>query len=153
MNNHYPADPSHGGPEMQRTLTDAVYAELMEQVAGRKVVGVALWEESLADEETGAVSPEARDIVDLDLYLEENLYFELYGVQIFPDLDSDPLRGLAQIGKIMSRLASKGVWLDEIAATEEDELVLILSRHHEPQMYLVVAGWLLDQWETLPSEA
>ena len=42
--------------------------------------------------------------------------------------------------------------MDEIAATEEDELVLILSRNHTPQMYLNVSGWSVEEWDALPGE-
>ena len=52
----------------------------------------------------------------------------------------------------MQALINDGIWLDEIAATEEDELVLILSRKHIPQLYLNVSGWTVEEWETLPGE-
>lgn len=139
--------------DFQRTLTDELYEELSEVVVGEKIVGLALWEASLADdEEAGEPAPDERVIVDLDLYLENKFYLELYGTLVFPDPQSDPLQGLEQIGKMVSGLIEQGVWLDEIAATEEDELVLILYRERQPQLYLNVGGWTLSEWETLPSD-
>ncbi len=137
---------------LHQSLSDEEYAALVDEVVGQRVVGIALWETSIADEAEGEAPPEERDIVDLDVYLENSRYFELYGAQLFSDLDSEPLRGLPRIGKIVADLANRGVWLDEIAATEEDELVLILCRRQTPQLYLVAGGWLLDTWDTLPAE-
>jgi len=39
------------GFEMNTRLTDELYEELENEVLGEKVVGLALWEESLADDE------------------------------------------------------------------------------------------------------
>lgn len=138
------------GFEMNTRLTDELYEDMEESVVGEKVVGLALWEESLADDEEDVPESDERQVFDLDLYLENNLYFELYGVLFFADQDGEPLQGLDQIGTIVSELTDKGVWLDEIAATDDDELVLILSQNHEPKLYLSVGGWTLDEWDTLP---
>ncbi|HRJ40680.1 MAG: hypothetical protein KJZ86_18775 [Caldilineaceae bacterium] len=138
--------------EMNTRLTDELYEEMEDNVIGEKVVGLALWEESLADDEENRPEADERQVFDLDLYLENNLYFELYGVLFFTDQDGDPLQGLDRIGTIVAELTDKGVWLDDIAATEEDEMVLILSQNHEPKLYLSVGGWTLNEWETLPDE-
>ncbi|MBX3053570.1 MAG: hypothetical protein KF753_18985 [Caldilineaceae bacterium] len=146
------AEDGSEGFEMNTRLTDELYEALEEEVLGEKVVGLALWEESLADDEEAAPSADERQVFDLDLYLENNLYFELYGVIFFTDQDGDPLQGLDRIGTIVAELTDKGVWLDEAAATEEDELVLILSQDHEPKLYLSVGGWTLNEWDTLPDD-
>jgi hypothetical protein len=135
-----------------QTITEELYTELVEQVEGEKVVGLALWDESLADEEDVPVKPEEREVFDFDLYVENNLYLELYATYIFEDPEGDPLRGLDQIGKIFSSLIEEGVWLEEVATTTENELVLILSRNYQPKLYLNVGGWAIEEWETLPEE-
>jgi hypothetical protein len=140
------------GPGFHQQVTEELYNELVAQVEGEKVVGLALWEESLADAEDETVPPAMRDVFDFDLYLENNLYLEIYAAYIFNDPEGEPLRGLEQIGKIFSSLIEEGIWLDEIAVTEEDELVLILSRNHQPQLFLNVGGWTIEEWETLPEE-
>ncbi len=140
------------GFEMNSRLTDELYEQLEEEVLGEKVVGLALWEESLADDEENPPETDERQVFDLDLYLENNIYFELYGALFFADLDGEPLQGLDRIGTIVAALTETGVWLDDIAATEEDELVLILSQNHEPKLYLSVGGWTLNEWDTLPDE-
>lgn len=89
---------------------------------------------------------------DLDLYLENNSYLALYGATLFLDPESDPLRGWQRTGKMLQSLTTEGVWLEEIAATEEDELVLVLSRDHTPRLFLTVSGWTVEEWETLPDE-
>ena len=138
------------GFEMNSRLTDELYTELEAGVLGEKVVGLALWEESLADDEQNPPAADERLVFDLDLYLENNTYFELYGILLFSDLDGEPLQGLDRIGTIVAELTGKGVWLDDIAATEEDEMVLILSQNHEPKLYLSAGGWTLNEWESLP---
>ena len=138
--------------EIYSQLDDEQFKMLVKTVEEEKIVGLVLWEESIADEEKEKPALEARALFDLDLYLENNLFLELYGTFIFPDPDNDPLHGWQQTGKILQTLIANGVWLDEIAATEEDELILILSQNHKPQLYMNVGGWSIEEWETLPSE-
>jgi hypothetical protein len=147
-------DESSGDQDLgfHQKVTEDLYNELVEQVESEKVVGMALWDESLADDEDAPVQPEERDVFDFDLYLEDHLYLELYATYIFEDPEGDPLRGLDQIGRIFSGLIEEGIWLDEIATTAEDELVLILSRNYQPKLYLNVGGWTIEEWETLPEE-
>jgi hypothetical protein len=149
-NNHDQHDEGQEG--FHQFVTDELYNELLETVEGQKVVGLALWEESLADAEDEEVDPDARELFDFDLYLENQLYLEIYASYIFKDPNSDALRGLDQIGKMFSELIEEGLWLDEIAVTEDNELVLILSRSHQPLLYLNVGGWAIEEWETLPDE-
>jgi hypothetical protein len=132
-------------------VTDDLYNELVDTVEGQKVVGLALWEESLADEDE-EIAPEERELFDFDLYLENQFYLEIYAAYIFQDPNGDALQGLDQIGKMFSTLIEEGVWLDEIALTEDNELVLILSRNRQPLLYLNVGGWAIEEWETLPDE-
>lgn len=138
--------------DFHQIVTDALYAELVESIEGQKVVGLAVWEESLADEEGEEIAPARRQIFDMDLYLENHLYMELYATYVFKDPEGDALRGLDRIGTICTKLIEDGTWLEEIAVTEDSELVLILSRNHRPQLYLNVGGWTMEEWETLPDE-
>ena len=133
-------------------LDDEQYDELVDTVAGERVMGLALWEESVSDEGVGRPAAGQRVLFDLDLYLENRVLLALYGTALYRDPKSNPLRGWQQAGKIVQTLINEGIWLDEIAATEEDELVLILSRNHEPQLYLNVSGWTVEEWEDLPGE-
>ena len=139
-------------PAIHLQLDDEQYAALIGTVAGEKVVGLALWEESITDEVTERPGPEMRAIFDLDLYLENNLLLTLYGTSIFPDPESEPLHGWQRAGKIVQSLVSAGIWLDDIAATEENDLVLVLCRDRSPQLYLIVSGWSVEKWEQLPGE-
>ena len=131
-------------------LDDELYDEMVDTVAGERVMGLVLWEESVSDEGGERPAPNQRLLFDLDLYLENKTLLALYGTAIYSDPESSPLRGWQQAGKIVQTLINNGIWLDEIAATEEDELVLILSRNHVPLLYLNVSGWTVEEWETLP---
>ena len=137
-------------PTLHLQLDDEQYAALVETAAGERVVGLALWEESIADEATKRPQPETRSLFDLDLYLENSLLLTLYGTSVFPDPESEPLRGWQRAGRIMQSLVNEGIWLDDIAATEEDNLVLVLCRDRTPQLYLIVSGWSAEKWESLP---
>ena len=141
-----------GEVAIQFQLDDEQYAALVDTVAGEKVMGLALWEESVTDQVGDKPSPDGRVLFDLDLYLENSSLLALYGTSVFPDPDSNPLRGWQQTGKILQSLINAGIWLDEIAATDEEELVLILSRNQVPQLYLNVGGWSVERWESLPGE-
>ena len=145
-------DNGSGEAALHYRLDDEQYQALVDAVAGERVMGLALWEESISDVTGETPSPKARVLFDLDLYLENHLLLALYGTSVFPDPDSDPLRGWQQAGKIVQALISEGIWLDEIAATEEDELVLVLSRKHIPHLYLNVGGWTIEEWKTLPGD-
>ena len=133
-------------------LDSEQYEVLVDTVAGERVMSLALWEESVSDEGGVRPPPDERVLFDLDLYLENKMLLALYGTAIYSDPESSPLRGWQQAGRIVQALISNGIWLDEIAATEEEELVLILSRNHVPQLYLNVSGWTVEEWETLPGE-
>lgn len=143
--------PSQNGKyDLHTSLEDDLFAELAE-LLGQKVVSYSLWEESLADElEPAAGESDAPLLVDLDLYLEGGIYFELYGAACFPDLESEPLENWMRIESTLAQLVRAGVWLDDIAVDDDEQLVLVLSRQHEPVLYLAVGGWLLDEWEELP---
>ena len=141
-----------GDAVLQYHLDDEQYEILVEAVAGERAVGVALWEESISDELGERPSPETRALFDLDLYLENSVLLALYGTSIYTDPESDPLRGWQQTGRIVQAEIREGIWLDEIATTEEEELVLILSRNHRPRLYFNVSGWTVEEWESLPGE-
>lgn len=131
-------------------VDDDAYDDLA-QLAGEKVVHVEIWEESLGDTLDGeAVDLADQVAVDMDLYLDGGIYFELYGVVAYPSPDEEPLVGFDQIEQQLTRLVKQTLWLDEVAVDEENALVLILSRQHKPQLYLMVGGWSFAEWDELP---
>jgi hypothetical protein len=142
------------GLSLYTTVDDELYDELSE-LSGQKVVYVEMWEDSLADAldqgETPATAPSATsNHFDLDLYLEDGVYFELYGAQCYADLDAEPWRGLDIAQKRLVGLVKRGLWLEEVAVNEDDGLVLVLSHKGEAQLYIDVGGWLIDEWDELP---
>lgn len=146
-----------GDMYIHTTVTDELYDEMAE-LEGLQVMGAALWEDSLSDapeeegEETEKVDPEERIFADMDLYLDENVQLELYEVAIYRSVDDDPTVGLTAIGTLLSQEIEKGLWLEEVAVDEDDQLVLIMTRSHEPQLYLNVGGWAISDWDELPDE-
>jgi hypothetical protein len=137
-------------------VDDEQYDELSE-LDGQPIVHVAVWEDGLADaisfsdrDGTAAKTKDAEVAADIDLYLRDGVYFELYGTLCYADLDAPPLADLNQIEQSLQRLVKAGVVLEEIAVDEDEGLVLILAQRHRPVMYLRVGAWLLDEWEELP---
>jgi hypothetical protein len=136
-------------------VDDEQYEELS-TLNGQRVLFASVWEEGLADSlaSINPATPGATNIsdevaADIDLYLADGVYFELYGTLCYTDLDAPPLVDLAQIEGRLQRLVKAGVEL-EVAVDEEDGLVLLLAQHHKPVLYLQVGAWLLDEWEELP---
>jgi hypothetical protein len=135
------------------TVDDETYEELS-ALAGQRIVHLAVWEDSLAD--ALADLPEAGlgpAGVDLDLYLQDGVYFELYSTYCYTDLNAEPLADQRAVERQLAPLLAAGLWLGEIAVDEEDGLVLVLTRQHQPVLYCQVGAWLLDGWEELPEEA
>jgi hypothetical protein len=147
---------SEGSEEDGQLFThvdDEQFDELSE-LNGQPVVHVSVWEEGLADAITaaGREGAESSDEVaaDIDLYLRDGVYFELYGTLCYTDLDASPLADLIQIEEKLQQLIKGGVVLEEVAVDEDEGLVLVLAQRHKPVLYLQVGAWLLDEWEELP---
>lgn len=139
----------HNSADIYTTVDDELYEELT-QLADQLVVYVEVWEDSLADALSEAPPIEVATTADIDLYLADGAYFELYGVLCLSDLDGDPLQGAARIKARLVDLVRQQVRLIEVAVDEEDALVLVLGREGKPLLYLAVAGWLIDEWDELP---
>jgi hypothetical protein len=153
-----PNSPQNGQPTGQpgdlplyTTVDDELYAELS-QLAGQKVVLVEVWEDSLSTALEGEeIAPQEQISFDIDLYLADGAYFELYSATCFDDPDSEPWQGLAAVSERLAAVARQGATLQEVAVDEEDQLVLVLGYSAGRQLYLPVAAWLLEEWDELPS--
>lgn len=143
---------NHNGVTLYTVVDDEMYDELSE-LTGQKIVYVSFWEDSLADALTEAEpDPTGRAEFDLDVYLEDGVYFELYGASFFLDVNSEPLQGLEKVSQQVDELGKQGVWLKEIAVDESDELILVLGDQTKHQLYVAIGGWLLEEWDELPEE-
>jgi hypothetical protein len=137
--------------ELYVRVDDEQYAELS-QLIGAPIIHAAVWEESLVD----ALEPQpdlTTTAVDLDLYLRDGVYFELYGVVCYPRLDAEPLSDLAAIERLLQQAVREELLLAEVAVDDEDALVLVLAQQENPMLYLQVGAWLLDEWQELPDDA
>lgn len=132
------------------TVDDDIYAELSDLV-GQRVVHAALWEDSLSDALAETIPDPAHQVLfDVDLYLEDGLYFELYGVTCFDDLDGEPWRGRAVAQAHLALLIGGQAHLVDVAVDEEDALVLVLARGDGTLTFLAVGAWLAEEWDELP---
>ncbi|MFN3979819.1 MAG: hypothetical protein ACK4SA_05495 [Caldilinea sp.] len=135
---------------LMTTVDDETYDELVTLIEQR-IVHIALWEDSLADGLTDRpADPAVQDTFDIDLYLEDGVYFELYGVACFDDPDAEAWNGLATTGTRLATLVKSGVRLNDIAVDEDDGLILVLEASGGKTVYLAVGAWLLAEWDELP---
>lgn len=151
--------------QLYTSVDDEQFNDLSE-LNGQPVVHAGVWEEGLAESiaSTNSGYASASDTTqddgtedgvaaDIDLYLRDGVYFELYGTLCYTDLDAPPLADLAEIEQQLQEQLKTGLKLLEIAVDEEDGLVVILGRGKNPLFYLQVGAWLLDEWEELPESA
>lgn len=142
------------------TVDDELFDQLNE-LAGQEIVFVEVWDDSLSDAlrtDAADVHPGALDAgnldadsaFDIDLYLADGVYLELYGAQCFPDLESEPWLERERVKSQLIELVKQGVMLTEIAVNEADGLVLILEHSGSPTLYIDVGGWLIEEWDELP---
>lgn len=133
-------------------LTDEAYDELAFS-EGAVVVGLSFWESSVADElEEEPPAPEQRSVIDLDLYLDDNTLFELFGASLFPAEQTEPLVGIAAIEKALVDLADSESELNEVAQTEDGALALIFATGDELKLIITVSAWSVSEWDELPEE-
>lgn len=138
-----------GDDELFYELDDDRRAELNE-IVGLKVLGIELWEESIADEEEDQPpSAEERMFVDCDLYFDENVALELYVAAVYPDPDGDPLVGVDPIFGAVGRLADDNLELVDYGEADEDEGGIALAFGHgdKVQMVIVANAWMVTDWE------
>ena len=150
--------------QLYTSVDDEQYDELSE-LNGQPLVHASVWEEGLADTMGAAEATTAstsnhptpdnaagssETAADIDLYLRDGVYFELYGTICYTDPDAPPLTDRAEIEQHLQQIIKAGGVLEEVAVDEDDGLVLILAQRHNPVLYLQVGAWLLDEWEELP---
>jgi len=142
-------DEELGEDDLFYTLDDDRRAELNEMV-GLKVLGIELWEESIADdEEEKPPAPEERMFVDCDLYLDDNLALELYVTSVYPDPDADPVVGVDAMFGAVGRLADDNLVLIDYGDADEEEggIALAFGRDETVEIVLVAQAWMVSDWE------
>lgn len=138
-----------GEDELYYELDDDRRAELNE-IVGLKVLGIELWEESIADEE-GVQPPAAEDrmFVDCDLYFDDNLALELYVTSVYPDPEGEPLVGVDAMFAAVGRLADDNMELVDYGEADEEEGGIALAFGHgdNVETVLVANAWMVSDWE------
>jgi len=147
------SEPLQDDGQLYTHVDDEQYDELSE-LNGQPIVHVSVWEEGLADS-IPLASPanpgdDDSEAADIDLYLRDGVYFELYGTLCYTDLDAAAMSNLNEIEQSLQGVVKAGGVLEEVAVDDENGLVLVLAVHHQPLLYLQVGAWLLDEWEELP---
>ncbi len=143
---------NNDGATLHTTVDDEMYQELSE-LTGQRIVYVGFWDDSLADAvEQSETDPATQNEFDLDIYLEDGVYFELYGTYCYPDPNSEPMVGLEPVSEYVGELGQRGMWLEEVAVDENDALILVLGDQGTTKLYMAVEGWLLEEWDELPED-
>ncbi len=133
------------------TLDDELYEELS-QLEGQAIVFAGVWEDSLSSAlEEKEEEPKQQSSFDIDIYLADGAYFELYSAACFDSLDDEPWVGLDAVNRRLTTAAKQGAILEEVAADEDDQLVLVVRYAQDKRLYLPAAAWLLEEWDELPA--
>lgn len=129
-------------------LEDEDWKELA-ALEGQLIVTIAIWDESLiyADQDVPGAE---QDFVDFDLYLADHTLLELYGVSLYENLDSPPMKGAKHIEGVLRLLASRSGMLTEIAPDEAGLPVLLLVGQGMAPLWAAPTGWAIDRWDELP---
>ena len=136
--------------ELVTRVDDDLYRELI-VLTNQQIVHAIVWEDSLLDTIVDAdASPETRSLFDIDIYLADGVFFELYGTLCYQHVDDEPLYGLAEVERTVATMLNAGLWLEDVAVDDNDSLVLIASRSRKPALYFVVCAWSLGEWSELP---
>ena len=134
-------------------LTDEIWEDMV-TLEGAPITAIVVWDRSLVDDSLEQpVTDRTRVFVDVDLYLANQTKLELYGASVAVDETSDPIVGLDDIGETLARHTQNGAVIDEIAAGEDEMLVLLLSNNRKESLLMAASAWLEGVWEMLPEEA
>ncbi len=142
-------DDDMGEDELYYELDDDRRAELNE-IVGLKVLGIELWDESIADEEEEQPpAPEERVFVDCDVYFDDNVALELYVAAVYPDPEGDPVTGVDNIFAALGRLADENLDLVDFGEADEEEGGIALAFGHgdDVQLAVVANAWMVTDWE------
>ena len=137
---------------LQMELTEEAFEELAAS-EGAAIAELAFWSSSLADElEETQPTPEDRQVIDMDIYLDDNTLLELYGVSLFRAESADPITGLEALEAALIDLAGTDAVLYEVAETDEGDLALVFAVEEELKLIMVVGAWTVSDWDELPEE-
>jgi hypothetical protein len=135
---------------LETELTEETYQELVE-LEGSVVVGLSFWDSSLADElEEEPVETSARQLLDLDLFLEDNTTLELYGALLYLDPESEPLVGMPAMEKALVAMVDRESVLSEVAETEDGAPVFVFAAGKHVTLVITAGAWTIGEWEELP---
>ncbi len=130
--------------------TDEALEDLI-ALEGEAIDAVGMWDGSILDAQMDEpVKEDARLFVDFDLYFANHTLLELYGVSVFPDENSDPLRGMTVISKALEQLTREGARLEGVFTDEEEDLILKLRGERGSELLLMVMAWVETVWSELP---
>lgn len=133
-------------------LTDEAYEELA-GLEGSAVVGLSFWDSSLADElEEGPVTAEQRTLIDLDLFLEDNVTLELYGAALLTSPESEPIVGMKALEEALIAMIDQESILDEVAETEDNSPVFVFAADDQITLIITVGAWAISEWDELPED-
>jgi len=139
--------------EIQFQLTEELW-DGMQVLEGQPIASLVIWDSSLVDDNLDSpVADEERIYVDCELYLANQTLLELYGAAILYKEADEALAGLQSITATLEQLADTGAVLQEVAADQENSLVLTIANQSGESVLVAVTAWLETTWDALPEEA
>lgn len=137
---------------LETELTDEAYEELA-SLEDSVVIGVSFWDSSVADDPDESLPDDAqREVIDLDLYLEDNVTLELYGAMLYKSPEAEPLVGVEAMEQALVAMVDAESLLDQVAETDDARLALIFTANDEPVLIIAAGGWSISEWDELPDD-
>ena len=134
-------------------LDDEMWED-MASLEGVRIASLVIWDSSLVDDSLdNPVTDANRVYFDFELYLANQTLLELYGAAVLADEAGDAFVGLDAIGEALNRLANSGAIIREVAADQDDRLVLSLANAEGDSLLTPITAWLETTWDVLPEEA
>jgi hypothetical protein len=152
MSNGNGHEPWDGEEHAIQTDLDPVLLAQLQMLEGKRVQGLALWQDSIADEEMEEeATEENRVFVDFDLYLEGQNLLEVYAATVYRSVDDEPMVGLPAIANALGQMAEDRAVLSQVTTDDEDGLVLVFTTQDD-EILIAPSGWVLGSWDELPEE-
>lgn len=144
------------GPDEEEEIHTELTAETMEELLrleGQKVVGISLYDDSIAyEDEEEEVDESERIFFDAEIYLANQNLLALYGASAYTDTEAPPVTGLDAIADALSEIEADEDILREVGQDQEGGLVITLGTPRKRKLLIAVSGWSVEPWDELPED-
>lgn len=143
------------GPDEEEEIHTELTAETMEELLrleGQKIVGISLYDDSIAYDDEEEVDESERIFFDAEIYLANQSLLALYGASAYADTEEPPITGLDAIADALGEIEADEDILREVGQDQEGGLVITLGTPRKRKLLIAVSGWSVEPWDELPED-